>query len=78
MTNLVGVEQYAVSAMVGRMLVPLSLSVPFFIVFLMDGFKGVKETFPAILVAAVSFTGTQFFSSNYLGAELPDIVSAIL
>ena len=78
MTNLVGVEQYAVSAMVGRMLVPLSLSVPFFIVFLMDGFKGVKETFPAILVAAVSFTGTQFFSSNYLGAELPDIVSAIV
>lgn len=78
MSNLVGVEQYEVSAMVGRMLVPLSLSVPFFIVFLMDGFKGVKETFPAIFVAAVSFTATQFVSSNYLGAELPDIVSAIV
>lgn len=78
MANLVGVEQYEVSAMVGRMLVPLSLTVPFFIVFLMDGFKGVKETFPAILVAAVSFTATQFISSNYLGAELPDIVSAIV
>lgn len=78
MTNLVGVQQYEVAAMVGRMLVPLSLSVPFFIVFLMDGFKGVKETFPAILVAAISFTGTQFYSSNYLGAELPDIASAIV
>lgn len=78
MANLVGVEQYAISAMVGRMLVPLSLSVPFFIVFLMDGFKGVKETFPAIFVAAVSFTATQFLSSNYLGAELPDIVSAVV
>jgi len=78
MSNLVGVEQHEVSAMVGRMLVPLSLSIPFFIVFLMDGFKGVKETFPAILVAAVSFTATQFLSSNYLGAELPDIVSAIV
>ena len=78
MTNLVGVEQHQVSAMVGRMLVPLSLSVPFFIVFLMDGIKGVKETFPAILVAAVSFTGTQFVSSNYLGAELPDILSAVV
>ncbi|WP_419669974.1 lactate permease LctP family transporter [Campylobacter lanienae] len=78
MANLVGVEQYEVSAMVGRMLVPLSLTVPFFIVFLMDGFKGVKETFPAILVAAVSFTATQFISSNYLGAELPDIVSAVV
>lgn len=78
MANLVGVEQYEVSAMVGRMLVPLSLTVPFFIVFLMDGFKGVKETFPAILVAAISFTATQFISSNYLGAELPDIVSAVV
>lgn len=78
MSNLVGVEQYQVSAMVGRMLVPLSLTVPFFIVFLMDGVKGVKETFPAILVAAVSFTGTQFLSSNFLGAELPDIASAVV
>ena len=78
MANLVGVEQYEVSAMVGRMLVPLSLTVPFFIVFLMDGFKGVKETFPAILVAAISFTATQFISSNYLGAELPDILSAVV
>lgn len=78
MSNLVGVEQHQVSAMVGRMLVPLSLTVPFFIVFLMDGVKGVKETFPAILVAAVSFTGTQFLSSNFLGAELPDIASAVV
>lgn len=78
MTNLVGVEQHAISAMVGRMLVPLSLTVPFFIVFLMDGLKGVKETFPAILVAALSFTITQFLSSNFLGAELPDIISAIV
>ncbi|MBS4235211.1 lactate permease LctP family transporter [Campylobacter vulpis] len=78
MANLVGVEQYEISAMVGRMLVPLSLSVPFFIVFLMDGVKGVKETFPAVLVATVSFTITQFISSNYLGAELPDIVSAVV
>ncbi|KGI56608.1 L-lactate permease [Campylobacter sp. MIT 97-5078] len=78
MANLVGVEQHAVSAMVGRMLVPLSLTVPFFIVFLMDGFKGVKETFPAILVATLSFTATQFISSNYLGAELPDIASAVI
>ena len=78
MSNLVGVEQHAVSAMVGRMLVPLSLTVPFFIVFLMDGIKGVKETFPAILVTAVSFTATQFLSSNFLGAELPDIASAVV
>jgi len=37
-----------------------------------------KETFPAILVAAVSFTATQYLSSNHLGAELPDITSAVV
>ena len=78
LANLVGVEQHAISAMVGRMLVPLSLTIPFFLVFLMDGMKGVRETFPAIFVAALSFTATQFLSSNFLGAELPDIVSAIV
>lgn len=78
MAKLVGVEQYEIAAMVGRMLVPLSLSVPFFIVFLMDGIKGVKETLPAVLVAAISFTATQFLSSNHLGAELPDILSAVV
>lgn len=78
MCKSVGIEAEAVSAMTGRMLVPLSLSIPFFLVFLMDGFKGVKETFPAVFVAALSFTITQFLSSNYLGAELPDIISAII
>ena len=78
LANLVGVEQHAISAMVGRMLVPLSLTIPFFLVFLMDGIKGVRETFPAIFVAAFSFTATQFLSSNFLGAELPDIVSAVV
>ena len=78
MGNLVGIEQHSISAMVGRMLVPLSITIPFFIVFLMDGIKGVKETFPAIFVAAISFTITQFLSSNFLGAELPDIISAVV
>lgn len=78
MGNLVGVQQYEISAMVGRMLVPLSLSIPFFLVFLMDGIKGIKETFPAVFVATLSFTITQFLSSNYLGAELPDIISAVV
>lgn len=74
----VGIESEAVSAMTGRMLLPLSLTIPFFIVFLMDGLKGIKETFPAIFVAALSFTTTQFLSSNFLGPELPDIISAIV
>jgi len=67
-----------IGKMAGRQLPLLSLFVPFFLVWLMDGFKGVRETWPAILVAGGSFAMTQFFTSNYIGPELPDITSALV
>lgn len=78
MAAAVHVPADAIGAMVGRMLPPVTLFVPFLIVFLMDGFKGIKETFPAILVAAGSFAITQFITANHIGPELPDITSAIV
>lgn len=74
----VGVDPIEISAMVGRILPPLTIFVPFFIVFLMDGIKGVKETYPAVFVAAISFVVVQYLSSNYVGPELPDVISAIV
>jgi len=64
--------------MAGRQLPLLSLFVPFFIVWLMDGFKGVRQTWPALLVAGGSFAVTQYFTSNHIGPELPDITSALV
>lgn len=78
MAGVVDVSSLDISSMVGRMLPPLTLFVPFFIIFLMDGWRGVKETFPAVFVAAVSFAIVQYFASNHLGPELPDIIAAIV
>ncbi|ASM40066.1 lactate permease LctP family transporter [Campylobacter sp. RM12327] len=78
MSHAVGVDPVSVGAMVGRILPPITLFVPFFIVFLMDGMKGVKETFPVIAIASVSFAITQYITSNSIGPELPDITSAIV
>ncbi|MGT0069995.1 L-lactate permease [Helicobacter pylori] len=78
MASAVGVPAILISAMTGKILFFVSLFVPFFIVFLMDGFKGIKETFPAVFIAAFSFAGVQFLSSNYLGPELPGIISALV
>ncbi|GAA9880528.1 lactate permease LctP family transporter [Helicobacter pylori] len=78
MASAVGVPAILISAMTGKILFFVSLFVPFFIVFLMDGFKGIKETFPAVFIAAFSFAGAQFLSSNYLGPELPGIISALV
>jgi lactate permease len=73
-----GVDPNLIGQMAGRQLPLLSLFVPFFLVWLMDGFKGVRQTWPAILVAGGAFAVTQFFTSNYIGPQLPDITSALV
>lgn len=78
MAGVVNVPALDISAMAGRMLPPLSLFVPFFLVFLMDGIKGVKETWPALFVAGFSFALVQYLTATYLGPELPDIASAVV
>lgn len=77
MAGVVNVPALDISAMAGRMLPPLTMFVPFFIVFLMDGWKGIRETWPALLAATLSFATVQFITSNYVGPELPDITSSI-
>ncbi|AIC17958.1 MULTISPECIES: lactate permease LctP family transporter [Pseudomonas] len=72
-----GIDAFKIGAMTGRQLPLLSLFVPFWLVFMMDGLRGVKETWPAALVAGLSFAVTQYFTSNFIGPELPDITSAL-
>ncbi|CRN05498.1 Glycolate permease GlcA [Pseudomonas sp. URMO17WK12:I11] len=72
-----GIDAFHIGAMTGRQLPLLSLFVPFWLVFMMDGLRGVKETWPAALVAGLSFSVTQYFTSNFIGPELPDITSAL-
>ncbi len=72
-----GIDAFKIGAMTGRQLPLLSLFVPFWLVFMMDGLRGVRETWPAALVAGLSFAVTQYFTSNFIGPELPDITSAL-
>lgn len=73
-----GIDPMAIGQMTGRQLPLLSMIVPFWLVAMMDGRKGIRETWPAILVAGGSFAITQFFTANYVGPELPDITSALV
>ncbi|KQV83314.1 L-lactate permease [Massilia sp. Root351] len=72
-----GIDAMHIGAMAGRQLPLLSLFVPFWLVFMMDGMRGVKEVWPGALVAGGTFAVTQYFTSNYIGPELPDITSAL-
>jgi len=73
-----GIDPFLVGQMAGRQLPLLSLFVPFFLVWLMDGFTGVRQTWPALLVGGTAFAVTQFLTSNYIGPELPDITSSLV
>lgn len=73
-----GIDAFTISQMVGRQLPFLSLFVPFWIVFIMSGWKGAKEVMPAILVNGGTFALTQYLVSNHMGPMLPDILSAVV
>jgi L-lactate transport len=72
-----GIDAFKIGAMTGRQLPLLSLIVPFWLVAMMDGLRGIRETWPAALVAGGSFAVAQYFTSNFIGPELPDITSAL-
>jgi lactate permease len=73
-----GIPAMDISKVVGRQLPFLSIIIPFYLVVIMAGFKKTMEIFPAILVSGFSFAITQFLTSNFLGPELPDILSALV
>ena len=73
-----GLDAFKIGAMAGRQLPFLSIFVPFWLMFMMDGVRGVRETWPAALIAGTTFAITQFLTSNFVGPELPDITSALV
>ncbi len=72
-----GVDTMEISQMVGRQLPFMVPIVLIWIMAIMDGWRGVKETWPAIFVASFSFSMAQYLTSNFVGPELPDITAAI-
>lgn len=71
-----GLDLNSLSAMVGRQLPFFSVIVPFWLMAAYSGIRGVRELWPALLVAGVSFAVPQFLVSNYHGPWLVDIVAA--
>jgi lactate permease len=69
--------EHAISQMIGRTLPFLSAILPFYLVTLMAGFKSAREVAPAALTCGLSFAIIQFFTSNFLGPALPDVLAGI-
>jgi len=72
-----GLSELQFSAMAGRILPPLSLILPFWLVRSMVGWRETFQVWPALLVSGLSFAGMQFYWSNYQDIGLVDVVAAV-
>ena len=77
LAGVTGLPELAFSAMAGRILPPLSLILPLWLVRSMVGWRETLQVWPALLVSGASFAAMQFYWSNYQDPGLVDIVSAI-
>ena len=65
-------------SMVGRQTPFLALIVPLILIAMVDGRRGIRQTWPVAVVGGLSFAIGQFVCSNYLSVELTDIVASLL
>jgi len=65
------------SAGVGRICAPVSLFVPAYLILVMSGWKGLRAILPAAAVCGIAFAGTQFVISNFVNAQLTDILASM-
>ncbi|MBV9335878.1 MAG: L-lactate permease, partial [Solirubrobacterales bacterium] len=77
LAQVTGLPVHHLSQMVGRQTPFLALIVPFALVFMADGRRGVRAAWPAALTAGVVFALLQFATSNYISTQLTDIIAAL-
>lgn len=66
-----------VASVVGRQTPLLALVVPLVLVGLVDGRRGLRETWVPAVVCGIAFAAAQFAASNYVSAQLADIGAAL-
>jgi lactate permease len=65
-------------AMVGRQTPFLALIVPLVLIGMVDGSRGIRQTWPVAAVGGLAFALGQFACSNYISVELTDIVASLV
>ncbi|SDK48434.1 lactate permease [Nocardioides sp. YR527] len=72
-----GFDVDTLGAMVGRQTPILAVVVPLILVFVVDGKRGLRQTWIPALLCGVSFGIAQFVASNYISVPLADIVASL-
>ncbi|MFB7933068.1 L-lactate permease [Streptomyces sp. NPDC056039] len=77
LAQVTGLPLDSVASVVGRQTPLLALVVPLVLVWLVDGRRGLRETWVPALACGVAFAVAQFAASNYVSAQLADIGAAL-
>jgi lactate permease len=77
LAQVTGLPKSELSMMVGRQCPVLAFFIPFLLVLMVDGRRGLREAWPAALTAGAVFATVQFAASNYVSAELTDILASL-
>ncbi|MEV6181913.1 L-lactate permease [Streptomyces sp. NPDC052015] len=77
LAQVTGLPLDTVASVVGRQTPLLALVVPLVLVGLVDGRRGLGDTWLPALVCGIAFAVAQFAASNYLSAQLADIGAAL-
>jgi len=70
LAKVTGIDELTLSAMVGRQLAPFAFLVPFWLVTVQAGWRGMLGVWPACLVSGLAFAIAQFLVSNFHGPQL--------
>jgi lactate permease len=73
-----GLPTDTLGAMVGRQTPILALFVPLALVAIVDGWRGIRETWPVAVCCGVAFALAQYATSNFVSVPLADVVASLL
>lgn len=78
LNGVTGLPLGELSSMAGRQTPFIAVLVPLILVFMVDGKRGLRQTWPVALVAGIVFALSQFVTSNFFAVELTDVVAAVV
>jgi lactate permease len=82
LSSVTGIDIHLLSQMAGRQTSFVAVLVPFILVFLVDGWRGLHQTWAIAAVAGVTFGAkpglSQFVTSNFIAVEITDTVAAVV
>ncbi|MDO5512424.1 L-lactate permease [Corynebacterium sp.] len=76
--TLTGLDPATIGAVVGHQAPFFAVLVPFILLLIIDGARGLREAWPAALAIGVSFAVAQWWCSTFFSYELTDIVAALV